>query len=324
MLRSMSCSLLVSVLIFSVVPCYSQDPREYPGEQIVVLETETGGIYGSLVSPTSDSCNTVVLIVADAGHTNRNGNQQMGRNNSLKFLAYTLAANNIASLRYDKRGVGASREATLLKSSDNLRQYVDDVSHWVSYLNKYQNYDNIVVLGHGEGAHLSMLALNGGSKADMFISVSAPGRMAGQILKDMFVDKPHSVRMIANDIIDSLEMGHQVKEVPFFLNSMFNHQVQPYIRTMMKFNPQKQIREIDIPILIIQGDADHLVRVEDARLLHAANPDSRLVIIPSMNHVMKHVQSKSLAEIQMNLNNPAIPLERTFVPTLIEFIRENN
>ncbi len=322
MQRFLSVSLFVSVLIFNVAICYSQDAREYPGEQVVVLETETGGIYGSLVHPASDSCDTVVLIVADAGYTNRDGNHQMGRNNSLKFLAYTLAANNVASLRYDKRGVGASREAILLKSSDNLRQYVEDVTHWVNYLNKHQNYDNIVILGHGEGAHLSMLALNGGAKADMFISVSSSGRMAGQILKDMFVDKPLSVRMIADEIIDSLEMGHQVKEVPFFLNSMFNPQMQPYIRSLMKFNPQKEIREIDIPILIVQGDADHLVKVEDARLLHAANPDSQLVIVPTMNHVMKRSRSKDVLEIQVSLNNPAIPLEPTFVNLLISFMRE--
>ena len=50
----------------------------------------------------------VVLIIAGSGPTDRNGNNPMMTNNSLKMLAKELQKNGIASVRYDKRGIGES------------------------------------------------------------------------------------------------------------------------------------------------------------------------------------------------------------------------
>jgi uncharacterized protein len=44
---------------------------------------------------------------------------------------------------------------------------------------------------------------------------------------------------------------------------------------------------VKAPVLIVQGENDLQVSVEDARLLAAAKPDARLVIVPGMNHVLK-------------------------------------
>ena len=51
--------------------------------------------------------------------TDMDGNSAIGnlRNNSLKFLAEGLAANGVASLRFDKRGIGTSASACLLYTS---------------------------------------------------------------------------------------------------------------------------------------------------------------------------------------------------------------
>lgn len=84
----------------------------------ITLETPSGTLYGTLEWPQSRSPVPVVLIIAGSGPTDRDGNSIIlkGPNNSLKLLAEGLAARGIASVRYDKRGVGETGRAMQLAS----------------------------------------------------------------------------------------------------------------------------------------------------------------------------------------------------------------
>jgi len=76
----------------------------------ISLDTDQGTLYGSLLLPQSDKPVPVALLIAGSGPTDRDGNNpEGGHNDALKKLAQVLARNGIASLRYDKRGVAASR-----------------------------------------------------------------------------------------------------------------------------------------------------------------------------------------------------------------------
>src|ERR1044072_9870842 len=77
-------------------------------EEAVRLENPNGNLYGTLLLPRSKRKVPVVLIISGSGPTDRDGNSPLlkGPNNSLKLLAEGLASNGIASLRFDKRGVG--------------------------------------------------------------------------------------------------------------------------------------------------------------------------------------------------------------------------
>src|SRR3954471_10799702 len=77
------------------------------------VSTPAGALEGSLLCPSSPAPWPAVLLIAGSGPTDRNGNTAglPGPNNSLKLLAEALAQRGIASVRYDKRGVGGSRAA---------------------------------------------------------------------------------------------------------------------------------------------------------------------------------------------------------------------
>src|SRR5262245_55247791 len=79
----------------------------------IVLETPNGKLFGALELPKSSAPMPVALIIAGSGPTDRNGNSPLlqGANNSLKYLAEGLAAQGIASVRYDKRGVAEEVQA---------------------------------------------------------------------------------------------------------------------------------------------------------------------------------------------------------------------
>ena len=75
-------------------------------EKAITLETTTGNIQGTLLLPLTPENPPVVLIISGSGPTDRDGNNPIMKNNSLKMLAEGLAEHGIASLRYDKRGIG--------------------------------------------------------------------------------------------------------------------------------------------------------------------------------------------------------------------------
>ncbi len=85
--------------------------------------------------PRSDKPVPVVLIIAGSGPTDRDGNNpEGGRNDSMKRLAVILATHNIASVRYDKRGVAASKAVTPDERNLSVERYVADVQLWARAL----------------------------------------------------------------------------------------------------------------------------------------------------------------------------------------------
>ena len=125
-----------------------------PLEENVVLNTKEGQIKGKLLLPGGVKTCPVVLIIAGSGPTDMDGNSAIGnlRNNSLKFLAEGLAANGIASLRFDKRGIGTSASAGKEEAKLRFEDYVNDVTGWIDYLSKEKRFTTITVAGHSEGA----------------------------------------------------------------------------------------------------------------------------------------------------------------------------
>src|SRR5882762_7825034 len=126
-------------------------------EQTLVLKTKTGELSGTLLVPESKSPVPIALIIAGSGPTDVDGNNPVMKNNSLKLLAEGLAAAKIATLRYDKRGVGKSKAAGLKESELRFDGYIADAGEWVGLLKRNKAYGKLVVIGHSEGSLIGMV-----------------------------------------------------------------------------------------------------------------------------------------------------------------------
>ncbi|MGN6165121.1 MAG: alpha/beta hydrolase, partial [Flavisolibacter sp.] len=103
-------------------------------ETPIVLHTATGDIFGTLTTPKTTATIPVALIIAGSGPTDRNGNNPMMKNESLRYLAYGLASNNIASLRFDKRGIAESKAAGKSEADLRFEDYINDAKQWIELL----------------------------------------------------------------------------------------------------------------------------------------------------------------------------------------------
>jgi hypothetical protein len=280
------------------------------------VQTSTGELYGTLTVPILKGTFPVALIIAGSGPTDRNGNNAQMKNNSLQMLAHELAAQGIASLRYDKRGIGKSASAMI--SEDQLRfdNYVEDAKAWAAQLKTDSRFRELIIIGHSEGSLIGMLACE---QADVFVSLAGAGRPIDVILKEQLAVQLKGKKKLlraANVGISKLKEGKLVEDSPSELFGLFRPSVQPYMISWMKYDPAVEIWKLKIPIVIIQGSTDLQVKEEDAVILFKAHPlNSRLIIIEDMNHVLKIAPLDREKNIE-TYSNPELPLAEELVKLL--------
>jgi uncharacterized protein len=287
-------------------------------DEPITLETKTGEIEGTLLYPASTEKLPVVLIIAGSGPTDRNGNNPMMTNNSLKMLAEGLFKYGIASVRYDKRGIAESKDAGLQESDLRFEHYVEDAKNWVDMLTKDSRFSDIIIIGHSEGSLIGMIASQK-TEVRKFISIAGVGVPAGELLREQLKAQPPVILNQALPIIEKLEKGETENNVPQILFSLFRPSVQPYIISWFKYDPQKEISKLNKPVMILQGTTDIQVSVSDAEKLAVANKNAEKRIIGGMNHILK----PSEIEIQKNMqtySNPNLPLNEELIEAIIEFI----
>ena len=309
-------SLLLGALLIFQVPVSSGFV-----EEPATLITTTGVIHGTLDLPSGAGPFPIALIIAGSGPTDRDGNSAMlaGKNNSLKMLAQSLAAANIASLRFDKRGIGASAAAGPKEADLRFENYVDDAAAWVEQLRYDKRFSSVTIIGHSEGALIGAIA-TARTHPNAFISVAGVGRSAGLVLREQLNGKLPAPLFQANEkILRELEAGRTTEDVPPALKSMYRASVQQYLISWFKYNPVEIVASIKEPILICQGTTDIQVAVEEAEALKKAAPTAKLLIIQGMNHVLKSVAADP-AKQTASYSDPALPINPELMKNIIDFV----
>jgi len=292
-------------------------------EQAIALETASVAVHGTLRLADGADKAPVVLIVAGSGPTDRDGNSAMlpGRNDSLKMLADALAQAGFASVRYDKRGIAASKAAALDESRLRFDTYVDDAAAWIAKLKADPRFTKLAVIGHSEGALIGMLAAQQAGAA-AYVSLAGVAEGPGAVLRKQFAGKlPPPLAADNERILASLEQGKPVAEVPPPLMAFYRPSVQPYMISWMQYVPARRIAALRMPVLIVQGTTDIQVGVEQAQALKAARPDAQLVLIPGMNHVLKAVPA-DVPNPVASYGDPSLPLHPQLAPAIAGFLRK--
>ena len=284
----------------------------------VSLETPNGTLHGTLERPRSSAPVPVALIIAGSGPTDRDGNSAMlkGANNSQKLLAAALAAEGVASLRYDKRGVAASAGIGMGSEAElRFETYIDDAVLWGRKLRADPRFSSLTFVGHSEGSLIGMVAARKVG-ADAFVSLAGAGRNVREILLEQVKPQlPPELFKATEDILNQLAAGATVENVPPALHLLFRPSIQPYMISWLRYDPAKELVALSVPVLIAQGTTDIQAKAEDARLLAKANPAAKLLLVEGMNHVLKAVPNDRDKQIA-SYGDPTLPV----VPDLVKEI----
>ena len=305
-------SYLILILCLISTLGFSQD-KNYTETDLSI----TKWVDGTLLTPNDSKKPNLAIIIAGSGPTNRNGNQNFLKNNSLKQLATKLTESGIATFRYDKRIVKQILKNNVDKNI-MFDDFVSDAVAVIDYFKEKDSYGKIYVIGHSQGSLVGMLSAK--DKADGFISLAGAGQNIGDVLIEQATKMDPKLGEETKPVIDQLKQGKTTTDYPYALASVFNADTQPFMINWMSYNPTEIIKELTMPILIINGTKDLQVSVKEAELLKEANTKSKLVIIENMNHVLFEIEGGDL-ENSKSYNESFRKVSPILIKSITDFIK---
>lgn len=321
----MTNSRSILTALFLVAACappasVAVDFPHLPGSFPDSLVTGSGTLHGTLLVPANRGA-PIALIIAGSGPTDRDGNTPLlpGKNNSLRYLAEALAERGIASLRYDKRGIGLSRVVGLNETDLRFDHFVDDATAWGRRLAADRRFSSVVIIGHSEGSLIGMLAapLIPASKV---VSIAGAGAPAGDvIIRQLSAQLPPPLLAQATAAVRKLERGELLDTVPPGLGALFRPSVQPYLISWFRHDPAVVARRLGVPLLVVQGTHDIQAVEDDARAIAAGHPRATLMLIPGMNHVLKQTPAGRLEQLPA-YSDSTLAIDPTLVDAVAGFV----
>lgn len=312
----MSLVTLFAAIIAATMPMADRDIAA-PGPE--------GPLKGSWTGPEGAKV-PFVLMIPGSGPTDRDGNSPHGlKAASLRLLAKGLAAKGIASVRIDKRGMFASAGAILDANKVTIDDYAADTRAWIAAIRAKTGAPCVWVLGHSEGG-LVALDTAAARPAGLcgVIAVSTPGRRLGEVMRAQLHANPANAPILADAdrAIALLEAGHTIPAASLTppLSMLFADVIQPFLVNSFAKDPAKLAATTTKPLLIVQGEADLQVTVEDAKILKAAQPKATLILLPKVNHVLKTVEGESRGANLATYADPNLPIAPGVVTAVADFI----
>lgn len=310
--------------------------------EVVFAGTGAVRLAGTLTLPTKPDAAPVpgLVLLAGSGPTDRNGNQTGLRTDVLKQIAAHLAQEGIASLRYDKRGIGANAPLTdPAKLSDFVawENYVGDTVAGLRYLQQQPEIDpaRTGLLGHSEGGLIALQAAHTlqvmpalvttnppsvTQAPQVLVLVSTPGRPLDKVVHEQLAGllkrqqaTPEQMRFFLdkNDAIAEAlrKTGVVPNDVPPGLAALYPPYLGRFYHSVLQVNPPLLAAQFSGPVLIIQGAKDIQVQAtKDAVALDTAlkgrpHDDHELYLVPAASHNLKLVEH----ETDPGFEGPVVP-----------------
>jgi dienelactone hydrolase len=251
-----------------LMPPSPEPPR--PGELVI----ESGGLKlpATLTLPEGAGPFPVVVLVHGSGPHDRD--ETVGANAPFRDLAEGLAARGVATLRYVKR----TRQYPERTPATVDEEVVQDALNAIALVRKQGRIDpnGVFVLGHSMGGYLAPR-----------IAAADPG-LRGIIL-------------LAANARPILELARQQLEYlgapPETLEKLRAAAPASYWAELEKYDPVAAAEKLAIPMLILQGERDYQVTMQDFALWKAALGARKNVTLksyPKLNHLFLEGEGKSL------------------------------
>jgi len=277
-------------------------------------------IDGTLLLPNKIEMPNLVIIIGGTGPTDRNGNQNFSKHYALKKLAEKLTNNGVATFRYDKRILKQIKKRKI-DPKLSFDDFVTDAITTLNYFKTQNTYNKIYIVGHDQGSLISILTAKEG--VDGLISIAGVGKSIDEVIIDQInLTSPGLVKDVKR-ITSILKKGKTTNDYPQPLSSIFNIETQPFIANWMQYNPQEEIKQLKLPILIINGSKDLEVSLDETNILKAAVPKAKVSIIDDMNHVLFIIKGDDL-ENSKSYRESFRTISSQLIEDILEFIKSNN
>ncbi len=246
-------------------------------------------LAGTLLLPRWSELQRVpgVVLIAGSGPTDRNGNNPLvpERIDLLKLLAERLAEAGIASLRYDKRGVGESTPRPTGSLAEQERFFA------------WENVVGDVTAAHGE--LLRHDEIKSYATAPLRHSEGGPLALAAAIVRAQLArNAPALLEPAERTMAAILATGEVPAGLPRDQQVLFPPYAGPFLQSVLSFDPAKALAGLDLACLLLQGAADRqVVPMGDVQPLIDAlghrgasgGASGEAEVFPAVSHSLKRV-----------------------------------
>jgi pimeloyl-ACP methyl ester carboxylesterase len=267
-------------------------------QQEITFQSGSLHLAGTLLLPGSEGQYPGVVLVAGSGRVDRNENAKKLEINAFRDIAFYLAEHGIATLRYDKRGVGES-EGEFLETG-----FFDNVSDAFSAFGYFKAHERIrpdlvFCLGHSEGAFITTrLAATGVDMAGAIL-LSGAARSGEEVLQWQAEQVVKGMRGVNRWLINFLHIDVQKtqrKQLDKIRRSTKDwYRVQliaklnaKWMREFISYNPAEDMPKVHVPVLAITGSKDIQVDPADlGRMAELIKGEFEWHIVPNVTHILR-------------------------------------
>ncbi len=285
----------------------------------IALPSQPAPLHGTLLTPEGPT-RAAAVIIAGSGPTDRNGDSPLGvRGGVMRQLAEGLAADGIATVRYDKRGIAASSAAGFDESKLRFDDLVADARSWAAEAVARTGRPCAWLIGHSEGALIAQRAAVDNPQVCGLVLLSPVGRKAGdQVREQLEAGLPETIKPAALAALGDLEAGRTTANIPG-LEALFRPSVQPYLISYLSLDPAALIAAYPGPVLLGTGSHDLQVPATNSDLLLAAQPRAEKVVFEGVNHVLRQAPADRAGNMA-TYGKADLPLDPAVVPAVSSFI----
>ncbi|MGO8671838.1 MAG: alpha/beta fold hydrolase [Capsulimonadaceae bacterium] len=246
-----------------------------------------------------------LVLIAGSGPVDRNGNSGPEfQPNTLQDIAVLLAKAGVATLRYDKRGIGESAtQVTDLENFCAFDNFVGDAAAALRFVKSQPGIDpaRVGFAGHSEGGMIALAAaahLSGSPDTPFaLVLLSTPGRPEADVLHDQIarLGKPDLTAKSDAICAQIRDTGIVPAGIPAELAAIFPAYAVKLLQPEFKLNTPSLARQYTGPVLVIQGGGDVQVSADkdgprlDAALAARQHDNHLYYVAPHTSHNLKLV-----------------------------------
>ncbi len=278
------------------------------GDTPVSIPASGFNLAGTLTKPADVSTPVpAVVLIGGSGPTDRDetvfGIPVFGQ------LAGALVDAGFAVVRYDKRGVGQSGGRA---ESATISDFAEDARAVIRWLEKQPGIDKrrMAVIGHSEGAAVAMvLATREDDRVRAAVLIAGPATSGAELILEqqrhaldlMKVDESERAAKIAmqQKIQDAVLGKGGWDDVPENLRKQAD---TPWFHSLLSFDPARVMRDVDQPLLIVQGELDtqvpphHGDKLVELARARKRKVDAQLLKVPGVNHLLVPARTGEVSE----------------------------
>jgi pimeloyl-ACP methyl ester carboxylesterase len=334
--------------------------KPYHHKDVIIQENDSIKIGGTLTWPEHQKAKQLVIMITGSGSLNRN--EELHGVSEFEPIASYLTRHGIATYRYDDRGVG---ESTGNKHKATLNLLVSDVKTIINHFSKNpdHHFSTIVLLGHSQGGIVAGKTAAEDSLVDKLILISSPSiklidvinyQIKGN-LKPFGIEKPEIQKTVTayDKVLNAAKNGkeldkakkqyHQqyekmMKTLPDSINSqgrkfikmlgsgILRMSLSPMFKSTNFYNPAKDLRKLNIPVLALFGGKDFKVQIGKnlkpmASALDSAGVSYQINVFKNANHSYVLPKARNINEYSKYKNNPFV---KGFLPTITKWLKRTN